>query len=824
MLSFNEGMNITKNISGVQFSTLSVENIMKMSVFKNKNGIDVIELYENSEPKIGSLIDSRMGTTSNDILCSTCGFNVENCIGHNGHIYLHNNIFIIGYLKFVIMTLQCICLSCSKIRLPKNKDALIKAIMLKAPKERLAYVKNICKNVRYCQAENGGCGAPLPTVRRIPVKGGIQIVSEIGTTDGENDKKKKAMNLSADLIYEIFRKVSYNDCLLLGFDPKLTRPNDFITDTLIVPPIAIRPSSRGDFSGGISSEDDLTRELGGVIRHVLRINKMAETNNENLSKYRNDYKNLTQIHVATYMIDEKAGGLQESQGKKVVKGLESRIEGKTGIFRNNLEGKRIEFTARSVITSQPSIRNNQICIPVMVAKNLSIPVRVGPHNIKELQELVKRGKEYPGANYVFQYSKVLNGNSTKVPNIYLGLGGEAVKLNYGDVVERHLINGDTVLLNRQPTLHKQSMMAFNIVVVNNPNIMTIGMSVDITTSYNADFDGDEMNLFLPQSIQAIIELEEIALAEKQIISPSTSKTANGTKQDGLVGSYLLSDGEVVVPWRHAMNLMAYTTQNVGNISKTKDMKGNEVYSEIIPKSVNMNGKVKIENGMIKSGRIGAGQLGAQKEDTLTQMVWELTDIETTEKFVDNVRWLANSYNLDRGFSLGYGDLDFNKKVNKEIDVIFDTAQKQAEFLITENETTGLKTSEELESELYGILSKLNKASHELVKESLSNDNAFKILLNCGSKGKAENIGQMVGCLGMQAFDGKLMPKKYNGRTLPYYTQHEDLPESRGLIRKSLYEGASFANFVYVMVNGRSGLIDQAVKTAPDTLKKSFFNQ
>lgn len=325
-----------------------------------------------------------------------------------------------------------------------------------------------------------------------------------------------------------------------------------------------------------------------------------------------------------------------------------------------------------------------------------------------------------------------------------------------------------------------------------------------------------MNIFCPQTIQTQVELEEIACVERQIISPSTSKSANGTKQDGLVGGYNLSHPTLKVGWRTAMNLITYTTvEDFSKIPKKQDLPGAKLYSMIVPPEINLNSKkLKIKNGEIVDGRVTNDALGAKKSNTLTQLIWDEYGVDETENFVDNTRWLNNNFNLWYGFSVGYGDLEEKPEIRKQIDNMFETITLRAQQLITEIENNpDLMSKEALENELYNMMKTTNEEGNKLIAENLSEMNAFRIMQASGSKGKAENVGQMMGCIGLQAFEGKLMPKKYNHRTLPYFHQNDDTSESRGLVRSSLYDGLDFVELFFQTVNGRSGLIDQAVKTA-----------
>jgi DNA-directed RNA polymerase II subunit RPB1 len=345
-----------------------------------------------------------------------------------------------------------------------------------------------------------------------------------------------------------------------------------------------------------------------------------------------------------------------------------RLNSKNGRIRGNLMGKRTDFTARTVITSDPVIDFNEVRVPLKIAMITTIPVTVGPSNINYLTELVRRGRyNYPGANFVFPASSITSGQYVRP--LDLRIKKEQVELRYGDIVERHLQSGDIVLLNRQPTLHKQSMMGHVVKVVNDPNLMTFGLSVAICKPYNADFDGDEMNVFLAESIQTQLELEEIADVKKQIISPSSSRTSIGLAQDGLVGAYNLTAPNMRINWKNSMNIISYTGfEELKTFKKNKNYTGHELFSLIIPPAVNINsGGVVIKDSTLESGHLTKDLLGEKKNFAIHQIIWDSYGSSETKKFIDNAQRLINNFNLYNGFTVGYGDACIDEVIKTDID-------------------------------------------------------------------------------------------------------------------------------------------------------------
>jgi DNA-directed RNA polymerase II subunit RPB1 len=475
-------------IEHIDFDILSNDMIKKMSALGDGPGVEIPDLFENNEPKKNGLIDPRLGTCNMDINCATCGLNTNYCVGHFGHIDLAETVFHIGYFPYVHALLTCICPRCSELLIYKNEEQVIELLKTKSGKERMLYFRQLSKNITHCSGPRG-CGASIPKIKMIKKKTSatISIVAETemdGKEEGEA-KIKISQPLSADIIYDILKNIKDDNCRILGIDPTRSRPEDMVHKIFPVPPVQMRPSVKGDFNSGISSEDDLTRQLANIIKANLRIRKQKENQSDTINKYSIEHTHLLQYQAGTYIDNDSMGTLKTEVKGLPVKSVSSRLKGKFGRVRQNLMGKRGDFTARTVITSDPSISNNQLGVPIKIAMNLTFPEIVTPYNIDFLKKLVRNGRNtYPGANFVFQTSKSAHGR--RVYPIDLRYRKEDVDIAYGDVVERHMLDNDIVLLNRQPTLHKQSMMGHRIKVINDPDLLTFRLCVSVCKPYNAD--------------------------------------------------------------------------------------------------------------------------------------------------------------------------------------------------------------------------------------------------------------------------------------------------------------------------------------------------
>ena len=481
-------------------------------------GINLSESYENYEPKKGGLVDLRMGTCDPYLNCTTCGLNYLDCPGHFGHIELAEPVFHYGFLDHLKSLLQCVCTKCSNILIEKS-DAHFKKTMLKKSEARFKEIRNLTKNISFCW----NCGTPVPKIRKEinASKISISLILEREVGSQLQDEKtgeiiegtKKILEvLTPRDCYNILRNVSDIDCTLLGFNPKSARPEDLIISRFPVPPVIIRPTSKIDFLASSTMEDSLTLKISDIVtsNQRLRAQLDKETIENDIQNYSNTAHALLQYQVATFF-DNESISLPRSEFKtgNPTKSISDRIKGKAGRVRSNLMGKRVDFSGRSVITPDPYINIDQLGVPKKIAMELTIPEEVTPFNIKYLTGLVKNGRDiYPGANFVLRVN--YRDGKTEVQKIDLKYRKKAIRLNIGDVVERHSINGDYVLFNRQPTLHKPSMMAHQIHVLDREDANTFRVNVSACKPYGADFDGDEMNIHLAQSIQARNELKRIA--------------------------------------------------------------------------------------------------------------------------------------------------------------------------------------------------------------------------------------------------------------------------------------------------------------------------
>ena len=478
----------------IQFCIFKNNDVKKYSVVeKEQFGINKPELMNESLPARGGLLDLRLGTTDYNQECATCGLSHEHCPGHFGHAELAEPVFHLGFIDKIPVVkyiLDCICLRCSKLLVHKNEEELMDLLKHKSGKNRFAEIRKLTSNISYCSRTDLNCGAPVPKIKKEIKKtsGTIQLILigelDLGNTAIEDttlqDRKKISQVLTPRMVYNIFKNISDSDCRIMGFDPEITRPEDLIIKNFPIPPIAIRPSVKMSFLSSASYEDMLTSKLVDIIKANIKIRKQIDREADDV-KYLMDHHQLLQYHIATYFDNESVNLPRSEQktGGRPSKSISERIRGKSGRIRGNLMGKRTDFSARTVITSDPNLSLDELGVPIKIAMNITFPEVVTPYNIEQLTKLVSNGKYiYPGANYV------ILGNDKSI--IDLRYRKKGVKLRPGDTVERHIHDGDPVLFNRQPSLHKLSMMCHKVKVINSDKLSTFRINVSVTAPYNAD--------------------------------------------------------------------------------------------------------------------------------------------------------------------------------------------------------------------------------------------------------------------------------------------------------------------------------------------------
>lgn len=807
-------------ITRIDFSINSNNDILRQSVIEDPNGITVADIYYNGEPVPGGTFDKRLGVIDSKLECSTCKETALGCPGHFGHIKLVEPVFHMGFLQYIKNILSCICIRCHKLLVYKNEDKINKLLKNKQGKQRFAEIKSICKSVTHCQKENYGCGAPAHKITIDKKYGNVLLLAEpIKHGEDEDETKKRSPHfVTPQQCYNILRPVTDEVYTIMGFDPKKSRPEDMIITNFPVPPVQIRPSIRMEIGSSSTIDDDLTHKLIDIIKNNENLKNTKGDGSLTKSVTVNDDHMLLQFHVATFFANDILGLPRSQQkNKKVTKSLSERLKGKEGRVRGNLMGKRVDMSSRSVITPDPKIGIGMVGVPLIIAKNLTYPEIVTKHNIEYLTQLVKNGRKiYPGANYVIKNVIDKHGNETKYVH-HLKYQHKTIPLHLSDIVERHLITGDVALFNRQPSLHKLSMMGHIIHVINDPKLLTFRLNVNVTEPYNADFDGDEMNLHPPQSILSATETRLIASAAKRFINPSTSRIAINAKQDTLMGSHYLTYDDIKVDWKDVYNILMSSTVGIDiDIPKNKKVSGKLLFSLIIPTELNIVKKkpdgsfaLRIRNGVLTHGIITKSDIGL-----IIQKTWFRYGSIETQNFLDDLQNIILQWLMRFGFTIGIKSLVIPDTTHKAIKKIIEAKRKQTLNAITEYENDPYVMSTEAfeistRENLRAIQDNINAA----ISGSLLMDNSILITNTSGSSGNLTTTGQTIGCIGQVFVENRRIQKRFNNRTLPTFYQHDDSAFARGFCYNSFLSGLNPMEFFFHAMGGREGVIATAIKTS-----------
>lgn len=447
-------------IVGVQFGIANPEDIRKRSVVE----VTTDKTYQSTQPVPNGVFDARFGVIENGKVCPTCKQTNQLCPGHFGHIELARPVFLYQFFDTVEKLCNLICLNCSKPLTPAAQlDAMTSTGMA-----RFKEVRDSFKNLATC-----------PNCETRQFSKVSKVMGTVAKLEGQfsvpkGEEPLPPVPLQTEMILRAFQRMTAEDCRRLGFDPQYARPEWMICSVLAVPPLTVRPSVVMDDHQRM--EDDLTHQLICIIRTNERLRDKIDKNDS--ADMIDKLTSLLQYNVATY-VDNDIKGMPPNvqRSGRPLRTLKSRFGAKTGRVRGNLMGKRVDFSARSVITPDANIELDELGVPEEIAVNLTFPETVSPYNRERLLRYIRNGPEkHPGAKSVFI-------KKDKATFSLRYVNPDTIDLKEGDIVHRHLIDGDIVLFNRQPSLHKASMEAHRVKVL---PYSTFRLNVSATRPYNAD--------------------------------------------------------------------------------------------------------------------------------------------------------------------------------------------------------------------------------------------------------------------------------------------------------------------------------------------------
>ncbi len=798
---------ITKKVDSIVFEVLSPQKVKKLSV------VEVVtpELYDtDGYPVQKGLMDSAMGVIDPGLRCKTCGGNLKSCQGHFGSISLSKPVLHILYMDKIHDFLKCTCASCGRVMMNQELQEKYADQFSKL---------SAAHNLDGIRSFQNSITKKLKTVKICPFCSSKQPKIEFIKPYSFNSDSER---LWPDQIKERFERIPDSDLRTLGYDPSVMRPEWLILDRLLIPPIIIRPSIT--LETGERSEDDLTHKLSDVVRVNQRLLENINAGAPEIIV--EDLWDLLQYHITTYFNNNLTQiPPARHRSKRPLKTLSQRIMGKEGRFRHNLAGKRVNFCARSVISPDPMLDINEIGIPKRIACELTIPERVTEWNINWLKEFIKN-RDYPSASYILTDEGKRKKITDETREVILK------ELQLGWIVERQVVNGDIVIFNRQPSLHRLSMMGHLVKIVPGK---TLRIHPLVCIPYNADFDGDEMNLHLPQTEEARAEARNLLMIKNQIITPRYGLSIIGHVKENILALFYLTKAmkltkedatDLLISARVLKDLPKPAYKEKG-----KELwDGKQIFSMLLPEDFNYktrgkilskgkisSGDVIIQNGQLKQGLMDAKMIGAEGGEIIQRLCTEYGN-EIASKFINQSNLMALEISRKLVFTHSFYDIDITDKQKKEIEKSLQNAEKKVLDLIKKRKQGSIsaipgKTKEET-FEAYA-LRELNSARNEvnaIIESNLKSDSTLTNSAIAGAGDKLLNLSLMSGFAGQQTLRGSRINFGFKKRTTSHFKKGDLSPQSRGFVRNPYGKGINPIEFFFNAIVGRDSLMDTAMRT------------
>lgn len=814
---------ITKRIGAIKFAYMSPKEIRKLSATK----IITPDTYDDDGfPIEMGLMDTHLGVIEPGLRCKTCGGRVDQCSGHFGHIELSMPVIHVGYVKDIKKLLRSSCSECGRILISdEERDHYIKEI------ERIDTFGGDTLDIERMTgvvAQGAGTNKVCPHCSSEQRK----IMLDKPTTFREEATKLTPKEVRARL-----ERIPDRDLIPLGLNPKVVRPEWMVLSVLLVPPVTVRPSIT--LESGDRSEDDLTHKLVDILRINQRLRENRDVGSPQLIV--EDLWDLLQYHVNTYF-DNQTSGIPPARHRsgRTLKTLIQRLKGKEGRFRQNLSGKRVNFSSRTVISPDPWLSINQVGVPIRAARELTVPLKVTPENIEFVQNMVRmgpepmeRGKYVPGVNYIIRP----DGRRIRVTDMNAETVAE--KIESGFTVERGLKDGDIVLFNRQPSLHRMSMMAHEVKIVPGK---TFRMNLAVCPPYNADFDGDEMNIHVLQSEEARAEAKVIMRVQENILSPRFGGPIIGATQDHISGLFFLTYRNPLFSRREVVSI--FSNIKTDRFPKYVEVEGErmwygkEIFSSFLPEKLNIEFRasicekcdrcmkeecqydayVLIEDGYLKVGTIDENAVGAFKGYIIDKIARDLGTSEA-RRFIDQITTISLGVITLRGFTTSIKDEDIPPETMRQINELLDKAKEKVKEYETAyrndelEQMPGRDLKETLEIMAMKETGKARDNVGILASRHLGLGNNSVVMAKTGARASMLNLTQMAGSLGQQAIRGERPSRGYEDRTLSHFQKGSLGAEARGFVKSCYKEGLNPLEFFFHSMAGREGLVDTAVRTS-----------
>ncbi|MBU1930038.1 DNA-directed RNA polymerase subunit A' [Candidatus Micrarchaeota archaeon] len=804
---------LLKKITAIEFNILSPEDIRKMTSMEVKTA----ETYDkDGYPMEGGLMDPHLGVINPGLRCKTCGQKMKDCPGHFGSIELVRPAVHSEFSKRLEELLHETCSQCGRIVIAEEKLKELTEQAKRDPEEITKKILTKTKKVTKCPHCNAARG----------------VMALDKPTNFYVDKER----IYPNQVREWVEKIPNSDLRLLGYNPDLVRPEWFVLTVLPVPPITIRPSIT--LESGIKSEDDLTHKLVDIIRINQRLKDNIEAGAPQLII--EDLWDLLQYHITTYF-DNNTAGVPPAKHRsgRALRTIVQRLKGKKGRFRHNLTGKRVNFAARSTISPDPFLSINQVGIPESVARELTVPEFVTEWNKNKIGELIEKTDT---VLYIARPNgvrkKVTDQNKKEILE----------ELESGFKIERKLLDDDIVLFNRQPSLHRLSMMAHKAKIMPGN---TFRINPIVCKPYNADFDGDEMNLHVPQTEEGKVEAEKLMLVQDQILSPRYGAPVITFEEDGISGCFILSLKQTVFDKKDAMQYlyeMGYT--ELPPADQEKKYSGKLLFSLALPKDFNLeansfthsmllktgilkdknNGKefdsiVRIKKGRLEEGIIDAGSLGEARGKLVDKLGRDYPP-KVTEQFYDKLGRVAIELLTRKGLTVGLDEYETSKSVERIREHVLEEVLEEAKKLVekfkrgTLEHIPGRTVKESFEIIMMQLGAKAKKRvekqlMQEKIRELLESKHPqynTMVMILSKSRGNPTNVTNISGMWGQAAVREGRPKRGFKNRLITLNDRNDIGAMAGGFIVHNFMEGMDEKEFFYHAMGGRQGEVDTGVAT------------
>ena len=798
---------IYKHVRSIAFSMLSPKMIKNMASAK----IVTPELYDKEGyPVDGGLMDIRLGVIDPGLRCKTCGSKLKECIGHFGYIELARAVIHIKFVNIIMTLLKCTCRECGRILIPDNKLGKIRETLDQVEKE---------SGVEERRQKVKETIAGLKTISKCPHCKAKQkkLTLEKPTTFFEEETRRSPIEVRARL-----EKISDADSEVFGLKVPHIRPEWMVLTILPIPPVTMRPSIT--LESGERSEDDLTHKLGDIVRINQRLFENINAGAPEIIV--EDLWDLLQYHVTTFF-DNNIAQLPPARHRsgQPLKTLTERIKSKEGRIRHNLAGKRTNFSARTVISPDPMLELFEVGVPFIIATKLTVPERVNEWNIQYLKQFVENGHDkYPGANYIIRP----DGKKKKITEETKEASLEELQPGY--IVERHLMDGDAAIFNRQPSLHRMSMMCHRVKVL--PG-RTLRLNPGVCTPYNADFDGDEMNLHIPQTEEARAEAEILMEVQTQLISLRYGLSIIGCTQDTISGNYSLTRDNAIKREDAIDLLSAVGIKDFPKLPRKAIVTGKEVFSVLLPDDFDYNGHsrlcdrskdkcdkeshVVIEKGKLIMGVMDRNSIG-EESGLMLRNIHQKYGKDYSIDILGKIFRLGIEYLFRNGFTSALSDTDLPEQSKLKIKDELDAAKRDVNSLIAQFNEGKLETfpgktmQETLELRILEVLNKARNETGRIVANNADKSSHTMIMAESGARGNLLNLAQMAACVGQQAMRGKRIENGFERRTLSHFKKDDLSPDAHGFISNGFKTGLTPSEFFFGSMTGRDSLMDTALRT------------